>query len=75
LTAAPTVFIIPGRGDAYAVHPPIGVVAMIQKLVAGLVLVALMIMVLLAYAQEHEGCLHGRSIKNFKPCGSLSSSI
>jgi len=44
-----------------------------QNIVAGLVLVALIIMVVLAYAQEHEGCLHGRSLKSLKPCGSISS--
>jgi hypothetical protein len=48
---------------------------MMQNLVAGCVLVALIIMGLLAFAQQHEGCLHGRSIKTFKPCGSVSSSI
>ena len=47
---------------------------MMQNIVAGLVLVALVIMVVLAYAQEHEGCLNGRSLKSFKPCGSISSS-
>jgi hypothetical protein len=48
---------------------------MMQNVAAGLVLVALAFMVLLAYAQEHEGCVHGRSIKSFKPCGSISSPI
>ena len=48
---------------------------MMHNLVAGLVLVALMIMGLLAFAQKHEGCLHGRSIKTFKPCGSVSTSM
>jgi hypothetical protein len=49
-----------------------GVAAMAQNLVAGLVVVALMIMGVLAYAQKHEGCLHGRSLQTFKPCGSVS---
>ncbi|SIO38983.1 hypothetical protein SAMN05443247_04738 [Bradyrhizobium erythrophlei] len=48
---------------------------MIKNLVDGLVLAALMIMGLLAFAQKHEGCLHGHSINTFKPCGSVSSSM
>ncbi len=48
---------------------------MIKNIVAGFVLVALMITAALAFAQKHDGCLHGHSIKNFKPCGSVSSSI
>jgi hypothetical protein len=75
LTAAPTVFIILGRAVAYyVVRQPRGVAAMMKNLVAGLVLVALMFMGLLAFAQKHEGCLHGRSINTLKPCGSVSSS-
>jgi len=46
-----------------------------KNLVAACVVVALFVMGLLAYAQKHEGCLHGRSIKTLKPCGSVSSSI
>jgi hypothetical protein len=49
-----------------------GVTAMVQHLVAGLVVVALIIMGMLAYAQKHEGCLHGRSLETFQPCGSVS---
>jgi hypothetical protein len=45
---------------------------MAQNLVAGLVVVALIVMGLLAYAQKHEGCLRGRSLQTFKPCGSVS---
>ncbi|MGX9430413.1 MULTISPECIES: hypothetical protein [Bradyrhizobium] len=48
---------------------------MMQNLVAGGVLVALIIMGLLAFAQKHEGCLHGRSIQTFKPCGSISTTM
>ncbi len=48
---------------------------MMKNLVAGCVLVALIIMGMLAYAQKHEGCLHGHSLKTFKPCGSVSTSI
>jgi hypothetical protein len=51
------------------------VVAMKKNLVPGLVLVALMIMAWLAFAQKHEGCWHGRSLKTLKPCGSVSSSV
>jgi hypothetical protein len=52
-----------------------GVVAMMKNIVAGLVLVALLIIGVLAFAQKHDGCLHGHSIKDFKPCGSVSTSI
>jgi hypothetical protein len=48
---------------------------MMKNIVAGLVLVALVIMGVFAFAQKHDGCLHGHSIKTFKPCGSVSSSI
>jgi hypothetical protein len=48
---------------------------MMKNLVAACVLAALIIMGLLAFAQHHEECWHGHSIKTFKPCGSLSSSI
>jgi hypothetical protein len=48
---------------------------MMKNLVTGLVLASLMIMVLLAFAQKHEGCLHGRSINTLKPCGSASSTV
>jgi len=49
---------------------------MVQNLVAGCVLAALIVMGLLAYAQKHdEFCEHGRLMKSFKPCGSLSSSV
>lgn len=48
---------------------------MMKNLVAGLVLVAFMIMGLLAFAQKHEGCLHGRSLNTLKPCGSADSSV
>jgi hypothetical protein len=44
---------------------------MTEKFVIGFVIVALIIMVTLAYAQKHEGCLHGRSLETFKPCGSV----
>jgi hypothetical protein len=48
---------------------------MTEKFVTGFVIVALIIMVALAYAQKHEGCLRGRSLETFKPCGSVSADI
>jgi hypothetical protein len=49
--------------------------AMVENVIKGLVVAALIIIGVLAYAQKHEGCLHGHSIETFKPCGSLSSSM
>jgi hypothetical protein len=46
-----------------------------KNLVAGCVLALLIIMGLLAFAQQHEECWHGRSIKTFKSCGSVSPSM
>ena len=46
---------------------------MLQNLIAGFVVVALIIMGVLAYAQKHEGCLHGRSLETFKACGTMST--
>lgn len=49
---------------------------MMKNIVAGLVLIGLMTISLLAYAQKHHGCLDGRSVKDhLKPCGSISTSI
>lgn len=48
---------------------------MMKNVVAGLVLVGLMIIGVLAFAQKHEGCLHGHSITDFRPCGSVSSTL
>ncbi len=48
---------------------------MVQNFVAGLVVVGLIIMGVLAYAQKHEGCLHGRSLQTFKTCGSVSAEM
>jgi hypothetical protein len=48
---------------------------MVQNIVAGFVVVALIIMGLLAYVQQHEGCLHGRSVQTLKPCGSVSATM
>jgi hypothetical protein len=44
---------------------------MTEKFVRGFVIVALVVMVILAYAQKHEGCLRGRSLETFQPCGSV----
>ena len=53
-----------------------GVPAMMRNIVAGLVLVGLLIIGVLAFAQKHDGCLHGHSIKDdFKPCGPASISM
>src|SRR5262245_12234920 len=52
-----------------------GVAAMVKNLVAGCVIAALIVMGLLAFAQKHEECWHGRLLKTFKPCGSISSSL
>jgi hypothetical protein len=48
---------------------------MTKNIVAGCTLVALIFMVLLAYAQKRRFCRHGRLIKTHEPFGSLSSSI
>lgn len=48
---------------------------MVQNLLAGFVVVALIIMGVLAYAQKHEGCLRGRSLQTFQPCGSIGPDI
>jgi hypothetical protein len=48
---------------------------MTEKFVKGFVIVALLVMVMLAYAQKHEGCLRGRSLETFKPCGSVGVDI
>jgi hypothetical protein len=48
---------------------------MMKNIVAELVLVGLIVIGVLAFAQKHDGCLHGRSIKDFKPCGSVDTSI
>ena len=48
---------------------------MIENLARGFVIGAVIVMVVLAYAQKHEGCLHGRSLQTFKPCGSVGHEI
>jgi len=48
---------------------------MTQNIVAGLVVVALILMGLLAWTQKHEECFHGHILKKLKPCGSVEHSI
>ena len=48
---------------------------MVKDIVAGCVVVAPIFLVLLAYAQEHHQCFHGRLLKTLGPCGSLSRSM
>jgi hypothetical protein len=49
---------------------------MTENVVAGCVVVALIVMGWLAYAQKHdEFCRHGHLMKSFKPCGSVSTSM
>jgi hypothetical protein len=64
-----------GRGRDYLVRQARGVAAMVKNLVAGCVVVALIFMILLAYAQEHHECWEGHLLKTLKPCGSLSTSM
>jgi hypothetical protein len=48
---------------------------MIERLVQGFVIVALMVMIVLSYAQKHEGCLRGRSLNTGQPCGAFGHDI
>ena len=48
---------------------------MMKNIITGCVLVVLIVMGVIAYAQRHEGCLHGRSLQTFKPCGSISADM
>jgi hypothetical protein len=48
---------------------------MVQNIVAGLVLVVLIVLGVIGYAQVHHECLHGRLIKTLQPCGYVSPSI
>jgi hypothetical protein len=54
---------------------PAGVAAMTERLVKGFVILAVMVMIVLAYAQRHEGCLRGRSLQTGQPCGSVGHDI
>ena len=65
------------RGRLRSANPPWGVAAMVKNLAAGCVLVALIFMGLLAYAQKHHECqkghviVRGHLIKGLR-CGSVS---
>lgn len=48
---------------------------MMKNIVAGLVIVALIFMGLIAWAQKHEECFHGHILKKLKPCGSVEDDI
>jgi len=48
---------------------------MTERLVKGFVILAVMVMIVLAYAQRHEGCLRGRSLQTGQPCGSVGHDI
>jgi hypothetical protein len=48
---------------------------MIKNVVTGCLVVVLIFMVLLAYAQKHEGCVRGHTIITHEPCGSVTHSI
>jgi hypothetical protein len=48
---------------------------MAEKFVGGLVILGFLVMIFLAYAQRHEGCVRGRSLETFKPCGSIEHQI
>jgi len=48
---------------------------MVQNIVAGLVVVALIVLGLISFAQEHHECLRGHLIKTFEPCGSMDPSV
>ncbi len=61
---------------AYDIAPTPWTAAMMQNVVAGCVVAALIVMGMLAFAQKHdEFCRHGHLIKTFRPCGSLSPSM
>jgi hypothetical protein len=49
---------------------------MVKNIVTGCTAVALVILVLLAYAQKHDKfCRHGYIIRTTEPCGSVSPSL
>ena len=55
--------------------PDRGVAAMMKNVVVGCVIAVLICMFLLAYAQRHEECWHGRILGTIRPCGSVSPKI
>ncbi|AUC99867.1 hypothetical protein QU42_16765 [Bradyrhizobium sp. UASWS1016] len=52
-----------------------GVAAMVQNIVAGLVVVALLAIGSISYAQEHHECWSGHLLKSLKPCGSMTPDV
>lgn len=48
---------------------------MVKNIVTGCIIVALIIVGLLVYAQKHDECWQGHLIKTLKPCGSVSSPV
>ncbi|GKQ49453.1 hypothetical protein BRSPCE3_03070 [Bradyrhizobium sp. Ce-3] len=48
---------------------------MVQNFVAGLVVVALLVIGLISHAQEHHECWNGHLIKSLKPCGSMTPDV
>ncbi|WP_407146803.1 hypothetical protein [Bradyrhizobium sp. ORS 86] len=48
---------------------------MVQNIVAGLVVVALIVIGLISFAQEHHECWNGHLLKTLKPCGSMTPSV
>jgi hypothetical protein len=47
--------------------------AMAETIAKAFVVVGLAVMLFLAYAQKHEGCVRGRSLESFQPCGSIEA--
>ena len=48
---------------------------MVQNIVAGFVVVALILIGMISYAQEHHECWNGHLLKSLKPCGSMAPSV
>ena len=70
------VVMIAARSPDNRCASPGGVETMMQNVVAGCVLLALVFMGWLAYAQKHdEFCMHGHLFKTHKPCGSVSAEM
>jgi hypothetical protein len=48
---------------------------MVQNVVAGFVLLALIVIGLISFAQEHHECLRGHIVKTLQPCGADGPSV
>ncbi|MGY4478587.1 hypothetical protein [Bradyrhizobium sp. USDA 3364] len=48
---------------------------MVQNIVAGLVVIALIVIGSISYAQEHHECWSGHLLKSLKPCGSMTPDV